>query len=547
MRLPPLALAMALATLGGAVVIRLPDGAIECGSSGPRTTQCLGVPFARAARWRRPEPPAPWRGVRPATKAGPMCLQPWCYGGAQWGGGNLTKRLTRDCSEECLLLNVWAPSRSPAPGAAGYPVVVWIHGGGFESGGSGAAWGHNGTQHVEASGGEVIWVSIAYRLNVFGFLGAAQLRARDAAGSTGNYGLQDQREALRWVQRSIGSFGGDPSRVTLDGCSAGAGSTANHATNHHSWPFFRQVAGESGMFAPWNAKPLSAAQKTFDAVAQSLGCGPGDLNATAVVDCLEGKSAQELTVAGNIGLFEHTDPNVMTMTIFAPVIDSVDVLDHPWARAQAGQHFKGPLLLGTTRDEGASFCGTAQNLTQPEFEAFALQAYPGVDMSTLLQLYSDARPPPPPAAATTAAATAGSEWWWASAKLSGDIGFHCGSRAGARWLSRTGPVFLYSFAPAGDFPSGVVGHCAQKSYVQLQQSGSALAQKMGHYWFSFAKYGDPNAAPRTMPGMIDWPRYANATDENLVFDEPEIRTERGLRKAQCERCARTASCQPPGR
>ena len=114
----------------------------------------------------------------------------------------------------------------------GYPVVVWIHGGGFESGGSGAAWGHNGTQHVEASGGEVIWVSIAYRLNVFGFLGAAELRARDALGSTGNYGLQDQREALRWVQRSIGAFGGDPSRVTLDGCSAGAGSTANHATNH---------------------------------------------------------------------------------------------------------------------------------------------------------------------------------------------------------------------------------------------------------------------------------------------------------------------------
>ena len=136
-------------------------------------------------------------------------------------------------------------------------------------------------------------------------------------------------------------------------------------------------------------------------------------------------------MAGNIGLFEHTDPNVMTMTIFAPVIDSVDVLDHPWARAQAGQHFNGPLLLGTTRDEGASFCGTAQNLTQPEFEAFALQAYPGVDMSTVLQLYSDSRPPPPPAAATTAAATAGSEWWWASAKLSGDIGFHCGSRAGA--------------------------------------------------------------------------------------------------------------------
>ena len=83
--------------------------------------------------------------------------------------------------------------------------------------------------------------------------------------------------------------------------------------------------------------------------------------------------------------------------------------------------------------------------------------------------------------------------------------------------------------------------------MQLQQPGSALAQKMGHYWFSFAMYGDPNAAPRTLPGMIDWPRYSNATDENIVFGEPVLRTERGLRKAQCERCATTASCQPPGR
>ena len=173
-----------------AVVIQLPDGPIECASSGPITTQCLGIPFASAGRWRRPRPPAPWQAVRPALKAGPMCLQPWCYGGAQWGGGNLTKHLTQDCSEDCLLLNVWAPAKPPPRGSSGYPVVVWIHGGGYESGGSGAAWGHNGTQHVEASGGDVIWVTVAYRLNVFGFLGASQLQARDDARSTGNYGLQ---------------------------------------------------------------------------------------------------------------------------------------------------------------------------------------------------------------------------------------------------------------------------------------------------------------------------------------------------------------------
>eukprot|EP01052_Picozoa_sp_SAG31_P035867 SAG31_NODE_4387_length_3279_cov_1.588994_1_plen_318_part_00 len=298
-------------------------------------------------------------------------------------------------------------------------MVVWIHGGGFESGGSGGAWGHNVTQHVEASGGDVIWVTVNYRLNVFGFLGAEQLRTRDVWRSTGNYGLQDQREALRWVQRSIGAFGGDRNRVTLDGCSAGAGSTANHATNNHSWPYFRQVAGESGMFAPWNAKPLRAAQDTFEAIVAGLGCAA----ATDPVQCLESKSPQQLTVAGNIGLFSHVNPNSMSMTIFAPVIDGVDVLGHPWARAQAGQHFKGPLLLGTTRDEGASFCGTAHNLTQAEFERFARQVYPAAtmndsDMAAVLQLYRDARP-------ANNNGSGGSEmlsrWFWASAKLTGDI------------------------------------------------------------------------------------------------------------------------------
>lgn len=521
------------------VTVQLPDGPVMCSSSGPNTTQCLGVPYATAQRWRRPGRPKPWHAVRDATRAGPMCLQPFCYGGGQWGGGNLTKNLTQDCSEECLTLNVWAPSKPPLPGSAGYAVVVWIHGGGFESGGSGAAWGHNGTQHVEASGGDIIWVTVNYRLNIFGFLGAEQLRARDEQRSTGNYGLQDQREALRWVQRSIQAFGGDPNRVTIDGCSAGAGSTANHATNHHSWPYFQQAAGESGMFAPWNAKPLRAAQGIFQAVAASLGC------ATEVdpVRCLEETPAQKLTAAGNIGLFAHANPNSMTMTIFAPVIDGVDVLGHPWARAQAGQHFNGPLLLGTTRDEGASFCGTAHNLSRAQFETFARQVYPEATrdetgMATVLRLYRDARP------AGNGGGEAMSQWFWASAKLTGDIGFHCGSRAGARWFSRgSQPVYLYSFAPVADFSRGVIGHCAQKSYVQLQQPNSLLASKMGRYWYSFAKYGDPNTAPR-LAGMPDWPLYHNASDVNIIFDEPAIRTEVGLRKVQCALCANTQSCQP---
>jgi carboxylesterase type B len=88
----------------------------------------------------------------------------------------------------------------------------------------------------------------ADRLNIHGFLGSEQLRAHDPTVSVGNYGLQDQRFALEWVQRSIGAFGGDPANVMIDGSSAGGGSTANHFVNARSWPFFSKTAGESGMF-----------------------------------------------------------------------------------------------------------------------------------------------------------------------------------------------------------------------------------------------------------------------------------------------------------
>ncbi len=87
------------------------------------------------------------------------------------------------------------------------------------------------------------------RLNVFGFLGADELRSRDPRNGTGNYGLQDQRLAMQWTRQHIASFGGDPTSITINGCSAGAGSTANHLVNPRSWPFFDRAAGESGMLA----------------------------------------------------------------------------------------------------------------------------------------------------------------------------------------------------------------------------------------------------------------------------------------------------------
>ena len=217
-----------------------------------------------------------------------------------------------------LYLNVYSP-RTPSKDPRGYPVILWIHGGGYANGDANTA---NGTALVELTQ-DVVFVSTQYRLNVFGFLGAEQLRSRDPEGSTGNYGLQDQRAAMAWVRRSIAAFGGDPSRVTIDGCSAGAGSTTNHMVNPRSWPFFAQANGESGTFSSWDTNTLPMAQAVFDDFAALLGC--------ATAQCLVAKSTEEVSAAAiNASAGGGSSPN--NGLPWAPVVDGVDVLGlcAPW-------------------------------------------------------------------------------------------------------------------------------------------------------------------------------------------------------------------------
>ena len=248
MALALLLLAAAAATnrTPAAAVVQTANGSLGCADVASHTRQCLGVPYAAPPlgplRWRAPRNASAWPGVRPATKLQPVCIQ----------GNRLPVRGQTD--EDCLYLDIYSP-RAPPKDPAGYPVVVWLHGGAYSEGSP-----QNATFLVDLAAGDgggaqgVVWVGVNYRLNVFGFLGGDALRALDPGNGTGNYGLQDQRAALRWARANIQSFGGDPRKITIDGCSAGAGSTANHVTNVRSWPYFDQAAGQSGMLAQWNGR-----------------------------------------------------------------------------------------------------------------------------------------------------------------------------------------------------------------------------------------------------------------------------------------------------
>jgi para-nitrobenzyl esterase len=189
-------------------VVDAPAGMMR-GTSDGTVRIFKGIPYAAppvgAARWKPPQPLPHWDGSRTATEYGPVCIQPQ----AAPAPGNIYSADPLPMSEDCLTLNVWAPA-----GARNAPVLFWIHGGSLW-GGSGR---YDGTR-LAARG--IIVVSINYRLGVLGWLAHPQLSAESTRDTSGNYGLLDQIEALRWVRRNITAFGGDTGNVTIAGESAG--------------------------------------------------------------------------------------------------------------------------------------------------------------------------------------------------------------------------------------------------------------------------------------------------------------------------------------
>jgi para-nitrobenzyl esterase len=469
---------VAAAASSSPAVVITPDGTLRCSLVGRGTRQCLAVPFAAPPtghlRWRPPAAPTPWAGVRDATRPAPTCVQPS-------GSG----------SEDCLYADVYSPS-TPAPSTGGgWPVIVYVHGGTYTTGSAGSL---NATAFVERSRARssgVVVVVIQYRLNVFGFMGSDEMRALDPERSTGNTGLQDQRAAFAWVRRSIEAFGGNPRSVTIDGCSAGAGSTANHLVNAKSWPYFDRASGQSGMFAIWITNSFKHATGVYGRVLSAAGC--------ADLGCLQSKNTSELVAAANTGAAAPRPPGPRVWggdgNTWGPVVDGIDVIGMPAALAATGHlHPTAPVLLGTARDEGGTFAHEAGNLSKGEWETWAHATYPTADVEQLTQLYSG-HP-----------ATVGSdrwskevhhgEWWWAAAKADGDRSFHCPAREGARWLSAHGNrAYLFSFEPAKRWQTDVIGHCSEKAYAyDTYAATGVLGLAMADAWASFAQHGDPNSA-----------------------------------------------------
>ncbi len=426
-------------------------------------------------RWRPPSAPTPWSDVRGASQFGVACPQFT----SSFAVGGLFAGLT---DEDCLSLNVWTPATSAADAL---PVMVQIHGGGFNTGASSIVVYDGGDLAADE---DVVVVSMNYRLGPLGFFSHPALNAEAASGASGNFGLMDLILALEWVRDNIDRFGGDPTAVTLFGQSAGAQAVCMLMTSPAAAGLFVRGAMQSGN-CPGDLRSLTQSGPSFpdsanaqgEAAAQALGCG----GAGDVLACLRGLSAQDILNGLNPA------PTVIFSTgdNYIPVVDGDILPDQPLARIAAGESNVNAAIVGSTRNE-ISFWRSAYAADVGTVADYlvALEAF-DEDADAVLN-------GPSATLATLYPAAVDSDALPAYERFLTDLTFTCEVRRTTRAMADAGlSVFAFEFARTAPILGSLgAAHAADLPYlpgdpplVGYASADRTLADQMQAYWASFAR------------------------------------------------------------
>ncbi len=426
-------------------------------------------------RWRAPAPVEAWRGVADATRPAPACLQN-NYG---WNRAHHVF-----ASEDCLTLEVATPALTGKR-----PVFVWIHGGSNRAG-SGAGMG--GTPMV---GKDIVVVSMQYRLGIFGFLAH---RGAVEGGHAGNYGLMDQIAALKWIQANIARFGGDPTRVTIAGESAGAQDVGLLVASPAARGLFAQAVMQSGTpnfgLPP---RPLDEALRLGDQVDATLGTDGS-------IAALRSASANAL-LAADLKLHDARltadDYLWLRTTIDGAVIpaDPVRLMAEAPAR---------PAIIGSNRFELDLPGG------RPARDAFVALSF-GANEEAARAFYGLGKPDP----------AADPRMGTIDQQIATDATFRCpAGRMASAMVAKGAPVWRYDFDVSGD--GGRTAHAVDVGYFWGTAKAGGLS--LLDYWANFARTGDPNGG-----GLPAWPRFEAGAQRHIVFGNGGVTTGARLREPIC--------------
>jgi para-nitrobenzyl esterase len=447
-----------------------------------------GVPFAAPPvgelRWQPPQPAIPWDGVRKCDtwSASPIQNKPAPF--RMW-----TKEFIappEPLSEDCLYLNIWTAAQSATEKL---PVFVWIYGGGFTSGSSACAV-YDGEALAQQG---IVYVSINYRVGIMGFMAHPELTGAPKTNSSGNYGLMDQLAALKWVQENIAAFGGDPSRVTIAGQSAGS------------------MAVNALVVSPLGKGLLHGA------IAQSGGILSGRFSKTlADAESIGIEVAKKFNVPGIAALRQVSADSLQKAASkfpggsFGPIVDGYVLPDLARNTITKKQHNQVPMMTGWVAADGALFGGEPP--TVATFTKFAKESY-GDNLDNFLKAF--------PASTDEEAKSSRQK-----VNLMDFAAYP--SRVWAE--VNDNPTYLYHFSHVPtdkpDFPNYGAFHTSEVPYAlhtlklwerPWQERDHNMEKVMSGYWINFVKTGNPNGA-----GLPDWKKYEAANGSIMELNEGAV-------------------------
>lgn len=454
-----------------------------------------GIPFAAPPigdlRWKSPQPPQNWNGIKKCTEfsASPMQNKPQPF--ACWTEEFIAQ--PEPLSEDCLYLNVWSTAKDKKQ-----PVLVWIYGGGLNSGSANCAI-YDGEEMAKKG---IVFVSINYRVGVFGFMAHPDLSKESGHNSSGNYGFLDQIAALKWVQKNIAAFGGNPNNVTIAGQSAGAFSVnAMIASPLAKGLFHKAIPQSGGLLSNRFSQNLDEAEKQGSKFMEKANC-------TSLTE-LRNKSADEIQKASNLQGFGRFG------TTMDGYVLPVNIFEH----FQNGKQNQVPILTGWVTGDGTLMGEPKINVEDYKKE---VQAKYGDKAEDFLSIF--------PASTNEEAK--------AQKLKQGLIGF-AGMPSHLLASYSNKPTYLYQFSHVPpdkpNFPNFGAFHTSEVPYAlhtlhtwkrDWQPFDKELENTMSSYWVNFAKTGNPNSA-----GLPEWKSYDKQAGNIMVLGD-KISIQKGLFKKE---------------